>query len=51
MVFEAQENLQDMAYDLIFKHKIDWATANRMAKEEYMFLPDEEDQPDLTCRA
>ena len=47
VVFEAQESLLEMAHDLIFRDKMDPAIAFRLAREEYMLMPDEEDQQNL----
>jgi hypothetical protein len=47
-VYAAQELTGDLLYELTVVRKMDYQSAWEMATREWAFLPDEEDQPQLS---
>ena len=47
-VFAAQELTGDLLYELMVVQKMDYQFAWEIATREWAFLPDEEDQPNLS---
>ena len=47
-IFAAQELTANLLYDLTVTHKMDYHRAWELATKEWAFLPDEEDQPELS---
>ncbi len=47
-IFAAQELTGDLLYDLTVVQKMDYQPAWEIATREWAFLPDEEDQPQLS---
>ena len=47
-VFAAQELTGNLLYELTVIHKMDYQPAWELATREWAFLPDEEDQPQLS---
>ena len=47
-VFAAQELTRDLLYELTVVQKMDYQAAWEIATREWAFLPDEEDQPQLS---
>jgi hypothetical protein len=47
-VFAAQELTGDLLYELMVVRKMDYQFAWEIATREWAFLPDEEDQPNLS---
>jgi hypothetical protein len=47
-VFAAQELTGNLLYELTVVQKMDYQAAWEIAKKEWAFLPDEEDQPQLS---
>jgi hypothetical protein len=47
-VFAAQELTGDLLYELTVVQKMDYQFAWEIATKEWVFLPDEEDQPQLS---
>ncbi len=47
-IYAAQELTGDLLYDLTVVQKMDYQMAWEIATREWAFLPDEEDQPELS---
>jgi hypothetical protein len=47
-IFAAQELTGDLLYELAVLQKMDYQMAWEIATKEWAFLPDEEDQPELS---
>jgi len=47
-IYAAQELTGDLLYELTVVHKMDYQPALEIATREWAFLPDEEDQPQLS---
>jgi len=47
-IFAAQEMTGDLLYELAVIQKMDYQMAWEIATKEWAFLPDEEDQPELS---